>query len=92
MQEKVDQNLLDLDHEQKNDQRLDQNQQWGLNSGAGSLMNNGGFGFDTTNGGFPNMGFNGTADLTQMMQFMPNGMQPNNMSAFPNMMGKHSIC
>ena len=51
-------------------------------------MANNSFGFDGTNG-FPNMGFNGTPDFTQMMQFMPNGMANSAMGAFPNMMGEH---
>lgn len=52
-------------------------------------MNNGSFGFDATNGGFPNMGLNGMGDFSQMMQFLPNGMPNNMMNSFPNMMGKH---
>ena len=52
-------------------------------------MNIGGFGFDGTNGGFPNLGFNGVGDFSQMMQFMPNGMPNPMMNAFPNMMGEH---
>lgn len=50
-------------------------------------MNNGGFGFDGTNG-FPNMGFNGVGDLNQMMQSIPNGMLNPMIGSFPNMMGK----
>lgn len=88
VQGKVDQNLPELDQEQNHDQRLDQNQQWGIENGAGTLMNNGGFGFDTTSGGFANLGFNATGDFNQMMQFMPNGLQTNNMGTFPNMMGE----
>ena len=44
-------------------------------------------GFDASAGGFPNMGFNGMGDMSQMMQFMPNGMPNPMMSGFPNMMG-----
>ncbi|KAI9837715.1 MAG: hypothetical protein M1819_006648 [Sarea resinae] len=46
----------------------------------------GGFAFDGSNGGFPNMGWNGPGDFNQMMQGMPNGMQ-NSWGGFPNMMG-----
>ncbi|KAL9613320.1 MAG: hypothetical protein Q9167_002142 [Letrouitia subvulpina] len=52
--------------------------QWAAANGVGQ-----GMGFDGLNGGFPNMGFNGTPDMSQMMQFIPN----NAMTAFPNMMG-----
>ena len=58
-------------------------------SGAGQATLNGGFGFDAMNG-FQNMGFNGSEDFSQMMQFMPNGLQGNPMGAFPNMMGTYS--
>ncbi len=51
-------------------------------------MNNGVFGFDGTNGGFPNMGLNGMGDFSQMMQLMPNGMPNPMMGSFPNMTGK----
>lgn len=88
VQGRVDHNLSELEQEYKNDQRLDQSQQWGMQNGGGSLINNGGFGFDTTSGGFPNLGFNATGDFSQMMQFMPNGLQTNNMGTFPNMMGE----
>lgn len=56
-------------------------------SGAGQVMLNNGFGFDAMTG-FQNMGFNGSEDFSQMMHFMPNGLQGNPMGAFPNMMGK----
>ena len=88
VQGRVDHNLSELEQEYKNDQRLDQSQQWGMQNGGGLLINNGGFGFDTTSGGFPNLGFNATSDFSQMMQFMPNGLQTNNMGTFPNMMGE----
>ncbi|KAL9047075.1 MAG: hypothetical protein Q9214_000256 [Letrouitia sp. 1 TL-2023] len=52
--------------------------QWTAANGVGQ-----GMGFDGLNGGFPNTGFNGTPDMSQMMQFMPN----NAMTAFPNIMG-----
>lgn len=74
-----------LNHEQHSDKQ----EQWGATNGHGPLMSNGSFGFDGTNAGFPpNMGFNGTGDFGQMMQFMPSSMQANSMGAFPNMMGK----
>lgn len=44
-------------------------------------------GFDASAGGYPNMGFNGVGDMTQMMQMMPNGMPNPMMAGFPNMMG-----
>ena len=49
-------------------------------------MNNGALGFDGMNGGFPNIALGSPADFSQMMQFMPNGMQNSLMGAFPNMM------
>ena len=52
-------------------------------------MANGGFELDGMNG-FSNMGFDGSGDFSQMMQFMPNGMQPNAMGGLPNMMGMSS--
>jgi len=75
----------------KSDQRDQQSEQQGNmmgQSGPGQGMN-AGFGFDGSIGGFPNMGMNGMGDFSQMMQFMPNGMQNNMMGSFPNMMGKH---
>ena len=66
---------------------MGQNEQWAASNGLG--MNGVGFGFDGTNGGFPNLGFNGVGDFNQMMQFMPNGMPNNMMGTIPNMMGKH---
>ena len=44
-------------------------------------------GFDASAGGYPNMGFNGVGDMTQMMQMMPNAMSNPMMAGFPNMMG-----
>lgn len=44
-------------------------------------------GFDPSAGGYPNMGFNGVGDMTQMMQMMPNAMSNPMMAGFPNMMG-----
>ena len=67
----------------KNGELQDQNGQWSSNVGAGQGMLDGTFGFNAMNGGFPNM----TSDISQMMQFMPNGMQNNFMGTFPNMMG-----
>lgn len=91
MQGKVDEIIPELEQDQKNSQTLEQNQQWGAQDGAGSFISNGGFGFDASNGGFPNLGFNAAGDFSQMMQFMPNGMQTNNVGAFPNMMGERFL-
>ena len=49
-------------------------------------MNNGAYGFDGVNGGFPNMGMNSSTDFSQMMPFMANGMPQNPVGVFPNMM------
>ena len=71
------------------DQQKQQKQlydQWVAMNGSVVGMNNGALGFDGMNGGFPNMGLNTPAEFSQMMQFMPNGMQNNLMGAFPNMM------
>ena len=67
-------------------QSMGQNEQWAQSNVQG--MNIGGFGFDGTSGGFPNIGFNGVGDFNQMMQFMPNGMPNPMLGAFPNMMGE----
>lgn len=57
-----------------------------LVNGAGQAMISNGFGFDAMTG-FQNLAFNGSEDFSQMMHFMPNGLQGNPMAAFPNMMG-----
>ena len=81
-----------VEQEQSREQRINENDQWGVNNGSGPLINNGNFGFDATLGSFPaNMGFNGAGDFSQMMQFMPNSMQTNSMGTFPTMMGKRSF-
>lgn len=81
-----------VDQEQSREQRMNEHEQWGVNSGSGPLMNNGSFGFDAALGAFPsNMGFNGTGDFSQMMQFMPNSMTTNPIGAFPTMMGEHPL-
>ena len=72
--------------EQQQQQPLVQNELWAPNNMQG--MNMGGFGFDGTNGGFPNIGFNGMGDFNQMMPFLPNGMPNPMMGTFPNMMGE----
>lgn len=77
--------------QQNTQQPLAGHEQWGANNVPGTVMSNGSFGFDgSTNGGFPNMGFNGAGDFSQMMQFMPNGMQASSLGALPNIMGKDS--
>ncbi|KAL9125751.1 MAG: hypothetical protein Q9217_005098, partial [Psora testacea] len=82
-QEKAEEN------EQKPEQQQQQQQQQMGNMVGQKMFNemNGGFGFDGTNGAFPNMGFNGMGDISQIMQFMPNGMPNPMMAGFPNMMG-----
>ena len=55
-------------------------------NGSVTGMNNGTYGFDGVNGGFPGMGMNSSTDFGQMMPFMPNGMPHNPMGVFPNMM------
>ena len=89
VQEKVDQSEQELEQQgHRQDQHLGLSDQWPPVSGVGPGMKNNSYGFDGTNG-FPNMGFNGAPDFSQMIQFMPNGMPNNAMGAFPNMMGKH---
>ena len=74
----------DADDQQKQQKQL--YDQWVAMNGSIMGMNNGALGFDGMNGGFPSMGLNPPADFSQMMHFMPNGMQNNLMGAFPNMM------
>ena len=74
----------DADDQQKQQKQL--YDQWVAMNGSVIGMNNGALGFDGMNGGFPNMGLNTPADFSQMMHFMPNGMQNNLMGTFPNMM------
>ena len=69
-------------------QSMGRNEQWAQSNVQGTNIS--GFGFDGTNGGFPNMGFNGMGDFSQMMQFMPNGMPNPMMGAFPNIMGEQT--
>ena len=76
----------DIEGQQKQQKQL--YDQWIAMNGSVPGMNNGVYGFDGVNSGFPNMGLNGSADFNQMMQFMPNGMQNGSMGAFPNMMCK----
>jgi hypothetical protein len=74
-------------------QAVGQNEQWAATNGFAQGMNNGALSFDGTNGGFANlsnMGMTGMGDLSQMMQFMPNGMPNPMMGSFPNMMGERS--
>ena len=89
VQEKVAQGEQEQDqHGQRQDQQPGSNGQWPLVNGIGQGMNSNSFGFDGT-AGFANMGYNGVPDFSQMLQFMPNEMSNNAMSAFPNMMGKY---
>lgn len=69
-------------------QAMAQSQQQGANNELAQGMNNDAFGFDGTNGNFPNMGLNGVGDFNQMMPMMQNGMMNNMMGSFPNMMGE----
>lgn len=78
--------LPSADSEKQKDGVQAQNGQTESVSGAGQAMISNGFAFDAMTG-FQNMGFNGSEDFSQMMQFMPNGLQGNPMAAFPNMMG-----
>lgn len=75
------------DQQQQQEQAMGQSEKWASGNSLGQGINNAGFGFDGTNAGFPNMGFNGVGDMNQMMQFMPTGMPSNIMGSFPNMMG-----
>ena len=84
VQEKTDDNEKQMEQQQQ--QSMGQNEQWAQNNMQGT--NIGGFGFDGTNGGFPNMGFNGIGDFNSMMSFLPNGMPNPMIGAFPNMMGE----
>ena len=79
----------DADEQQKQQKQL--YDQWVAMNGSVMGMNNGALGFDGMNGGFPNMGLNSPADFSQMMNFMPNGMQNNLMGAFPNMMCESNV-
>ena len=74
------------DEQQKQQKQL--YDQWMAMNGSIPGMSTGALGFDGSNGGFPGMGFNTAADFSQMMQFMPTGMQNNLMGTFPNMMCK----
>ena len=78
------------DNEKPMEQRqsMGRNEQWAQSNVQGTNIS--GFGFDGTNGGFPNMGFNGMGDFSQMMQFMPNGMPNPMMGAFPNITGEQT--
>lgn len=76
----------DVEAQQKQQKQL--YDQWMAMNGTVPGMSNGAYGFDGVNGGFPNMGINGSTDFSQMMHFMPNGMQNGHMGAFPNMMCK----
>ena len=75
--------------EQERHQAMEQSTQWAANAGLAQGMPNGAFGFDGTNGGFPNMGMNGMGDFSQMMQMMPGGMPNNMMGSFPGAMGQY---
>ena len=76
------------DNEDQQKQQKQLYEQWMAMNGSFPGTNNGTYGFDGMNGGFASMGFNNPADFSQMMQFMPNGMQNNVMGAFPNMMSE----
>ena len=54
--------------------------QWPANGATGLAMSNGITNINGMNGVLP-------MDFTQMMQYMPNGIPNNMMSAFPNMIG-----
>ena len=87
VQEKVDQSEQEQEqHGHTQDQHPGSSLQWPTVNGIGHGTNINSFGFDGTTG-FPNMGFNGAPDFSQMLQFMPNGMQHSAMGVFPNMMG-----
>jgi hypothetical protein len=86
VQEQKDTNQLGLERGQHDEEPSHPIGAWGLNTGAGSLVNNSGTVLDGMNAGFPTMDFSGTSEFGQMMQFMPNGMQAGGMAAFPNMM------
>lgn len=64
---------------------------WGANTGPGALLSNNGIGLEGMTTGFPSMDFARTGDFSQMMQFMPNGMQSTGMGSFPNMMSERSL-
>lgn len=88
VQERKDISHLETERGQRQEERSNLSASWGINPGAGLLLNNNGIGLDGMSAGFPNMDFGGTGDFGQMMQFMPNGMQTNGMGAFPNMMSE----
>ena len=59
-----------------------------FDDGSKAQMGQGGsFAYDAANGAFPNMGFAGTGDFSQMqmMLAMQNGMQPGAFGGFPMM-------
>lgn len=86
MQENLNKSQPELESEHKHGESSVSNDRWGTNPSNGTMSNINGLGFDVMNGGFPNMGFNGTGDFSQMLQFMPNGMQHNSIGSIPNMM------
>lgn len=78
--------------EKSGEQRVDGQEMWPTNNTSGQVINNGSFGFEPTNGGFPSgMGFNTAGEFGQLMPFMPNSMPANAMAGFPNMMSKDPI-
>lgn len=78
-----------IKQEKNGEQRVDEQEMWPTNSTSGQVINSGSFGFEPTNGGFPSgMGFNGVGEFGQLMPFMPNSIQANPMTGFPNMMSK----
>lgn len=78
--------------EKRGEQRVDEQEIWTTKNTSGQVINNGSFGFEPTNGGFPSgMGFNTAGEFGQLMPFMQNSMPANPMAGFPNMMSKDSV-
>lgn len=78
--------------EKNGEQRVEEQEMWPTNTTPGQVINNGSFGFEPSNGGFSSgMGFNGAGEFGQLMPFMPNSIQANPMTGFPNIMSKDLI-
>jgi hypothetical protein len=74
----------------QNAERQDPSEMWNMNGGQEQQMYPSAFGFNTSQGNFNNMNWNGATGFNPMMQ-MANGMNGGDWNNYSSMMGEHTL-